>query len=345
MRLDTLIQRSYPPRTSKKRGGSVQPANSAKWLLLIHRIPTKPDYLRVKVGRELHRLGAVAIKSSVYVAPAVPAIRKALAEIARGIHQRGGEAAVCEAQFVDGLTDGAVEDLFREARDSEYSEIARDAKGIASGMRGGRAADEARRRPAAQRLERLRQRFGEIVARDRFGAGGRETAARLLSLAEDRLEGVELSAKQSAAQPEPPRGATWVTRTGVMVDRIASAWLIRRFIDPSAVFKFVDARGYRIGRGEIPFDMAGAEFTHKNGNCTFEVLVECFRLRDSGLRPIAEIVHDLDLENGKYGRPEAAGVDRMILGLAIAKQSDPVRLAQGGAMFENLYESFRKGSR
>jgi hypothetical protein len=125
-----------------------------------------------------------------------------------------------------------------------------------------------------------------------------------------------------------------------MVDRIASAWLIRRFIDPDAVFRFVSARGDRLAPRDIPFDMAGAGFTHRNGNCTFEVLLEHFRLRDSGLRPIAEIVHDLDLEDAKFGRPEAAGVDRMILGLALAKQSDPVRLAQGGVMFENLYESF-----
>jgi len=317
-------------------------AREPGWLLLIHQIPTMPDYLRVKVGRELQRLGAVAIKSSVYVAPAAPAMRKALAGIARGIHQRGGEAVVCEAQFVDGLTDGAVEDLFRQARDSEYSAVAKEAKGIAAGMRGGRAADDARRRPAARRLERLRLRFDEIVLRDPFGARGREAAARTLSLAEDRLEGVDLRAKRVAGRPEPPRGATWVTRTGIMVDRIASAWLIRRFIDPDAAFRFVTARGDRLGRDEIPFDMAGAEFTHRNGNCTFEVLVEHFRLRDSGLRPIAEIVHDLDLEDAKFGRPEAAGVDRMILGLAIAKQSDPVRLAQGGAMFENLYESFRR---
>ena len=136
-----------------------------------------------------------------------------------------------------------------------------------------------------------------------------------------------------------------MTRTGVMVDRIASAWLIRRFIDPAAVFKFVTARGYRFGRGELPFDMAGAEFTHKDGQSTFEVLVERFRLRDSGLKPIAEIVHDLDLEDGRYHRPEAAGVDRMIVGLAIAKQGDETRLAQGGAVFENLYESFRRQSR
>ena len=321
----------------------MHPASSSKWLLIIHQIPTKPDYLRVKVGRHLHRIGAVAIKSSVYVAPAVPAARTALTAIAKEIQQRGGEATVCEAQFVGGLTDGAVEDLFREARDAEYSAIGENARHLASGFRGKRAADEKRRRPAARALDRLRLRFEEIVSRDPFGARGRETAARLLSLAEDRLEGVEMSAKQTSGHPDPPRGATWVTRTGVMVDRIASAWLIRRFIDPGAKFKFVAPRGYRSLPGELAFDMAGTEFTHKNGFCTFEVLVERFRLRDSGLKPIGEIVHDLDLEDSRFGRPETAGVGRMILGLAMASQSDPARLVEGGALFENLYQSFRKG--
>jgi hypothetical protein len=272
-------------------------------------------------------------------------MRAALAGLAREIHQRGGEAAVCEAQFVAGLPDGAVEDRFREARDAEYATVVKDAKRLASAFRGRLAANEARRRPAARELERVRGRFEDIVSRDPFGARGREAASRALSLAEDRLEGVEMSERESTGQPEPPRGATWVTRTGVMVDRIASAWLIRRFIDPSAVFRFVTARGHRLARGDIPFDMAGAEFTHRDGRCTFEVLVERFRLRDSGLKPIAEIVHDLDLEDDKYGRREAAGVDRMIAGLAIAKQSDPVRLARGAEMFDNLYESFRRGGR
>jgi hypothetical protein len=315
------------------------------WLLLIHQIPATPHYLRVRVGRRLRKLGAVAIKNSVYVAPAEAAVSAALAELAREILQRGGEATVCEARFVEGLADGAVEDLFRQASDAEYAAVAKDAKRVASTLRGGRALDETRRRPAAQRLERLRVRFDEIVARDPFRAGGRESAAGLLSLAEDRIQGVEVRAKTSARPPETPQRATWVTRHGIMVDRIASAWLIRRFIDSAAAFKFVAARGYKPAPGELRFDMAGAEFTHRGQQCTFEVLVEDFRLRDSALQPIAEIVHDLDLEDGKFGRPEAAGVGRVIVGLAIAKQNDETRLAQGAAVFDTLYESFRRRSR
>lgn len=320
----------------------MESVNRVKWLLLIHQLPAKPDYLRVKVGRDLRQIGAVAIKNSVYVAPAVQGMRKALAEASRQILQRGGEAAVCEAHFIEGLADGAVEDLFREASDAEYSKIAKEATRLASGMRGRRAANEGERRSAARKLERLRIRFDEAVSRDPFGARGRVTAAGLLSLAEDRIEGVDAGARHSPGESEPPRGATWVTRTGVMVDRIASAWLIRRFVDPKAEFKFVSARGYKPNPGEIRFDMTGAEFTHQGDHCTFEVLVERFRLRDSALKPLAEIVHDLDLADSKYGRPEAAGVERMIVGLAIAEKRDETRLVQGAAVFENLYESFRR---
>jgi hypothetical protein len=323
----------------------VQPANPAKWLLLIHRIPAKPDYLRVKIGRRLRQLGAVAIKNSVYVLPAAAQTRGELAELAREVLHKGGEAVVCEAQFVEGLADGAVEDLVREARDAEYSTISREARRLSSALRGSRSANDSLRRRAAQALERLRLRFEETLARDPFGARGRETAAGFLSLAEDRIQGVEEAARSKPGPSEPPKGAVWVTRAGVMVDRITSAWLIRRFIDPSARFKFVTGRGYRHGAGEIRFDMAGAEFTHKADHCTFEVLLERFQLRDSALRPIAEIVHDLDLEDEKYGRPEAAGVGRLIVGLAIAKQSDEVRLAQGASVCDNLYESFRRQSR
>lgn len=316
----------------------------SRWLLLIHQIPARPDYLRVKMGRQLRRLGAVAIKNSVYVLPNAENVRAPLVQVAREILEQGGEGVICEAQFIEGLADGGVEDLLREARDAEYSAVAREAKRIASEVKG-RSRNEARLRRAAQAVERLRARFDEIVARDHFSARGREGAAGLLSMAEDRIQGVEVSGAAQRQLIEPPRAATWVTRTGVMVDRIASAWLIRRFIDPAAKFKFVGGRSYQPARNEMRFDMSAAEFTHRDGRCTFEELIERFRLRDSALQPIAEIVHDLDLEDEKFRRPETSGVERMIVGLAIAEKSDEVRVTQGAAVFDSLYESFRRRGR
>ena len=325
---------------------SVTRESPARWVLLIHQIPPKPAYLRVKVSRQLRKIGAVAVKNSVYVAPASPEFRAALTEVIREIHGQGGGGAICEARFVEGLSDDAIGDLFREAREVEYAAIAEEARNLAAGLPRRITSNGARRRSAVSRLERLKRRFKEILAKDPFAARGREMAAGLLSLVEDRLQGVETPAAGSADLPCSPRGARWVTRRGVMVDRIASAWLIRRFIDTDARFKFVAGRGYRPARGELRFDMAGAEFTHEGDRCTFEVLVERFRVRDSALRPIAEIVHELDLKDEQYERPESTGLDRMIVGIALANPGDDARLAQGGPVFDNLYEYFRKhGSR
>jgi hypothetical protein len=144
------------------------------------------------------------------------------------------------------------------------------------------------------------------------------------------------------ARRDELRGRTWVTRKGVHIDRIASAWLIRHFVDPDAQFKFVPARGYRPDRGEVRFDMFEAEFTHEGDLCTFEVLLARLGIDDSALRPIAEIVHDIDLKDGRFGRPEAVGIDHLVAGIAMAHREDLERLARGGAVLDDLYEYFRR---
>ena len=138
------------------------------------------------------------------------------------------------------------------------------------------------------------------------------------------------------------RGRTWVTRSGVHVDRIASAWLIRRFIDPEARFKFVTGHEYAARSGELRFDMFEAEFTHEGELCTFEVLRQRFGLEDSALREIGEIVHDIDLKDARFARPEAAGIDQLIAGIAMRHKDDEARVEEGGGAFESLYEYFRR---
>ena len=133
-----------------------------------------------------------------------------------------------------------------------------------------------------------------------------------------------------------------MTRRGVHIDRIASAWLVRRFVDPDVRFKFVPARRYRLEPGEVRFDMFEAEFTHEGDLCTFEVLLARLGLEEPALRPIAEIVHDVDLKEGKFGRPEAVGIDHLIAGIAMAYRDDEERLARGAAVFDALYEYLRR---
>jgi len=188
------------------------------------------------------------------------------------------------------------------------------------------------------------------VAIDFFGAIGRETAEEAIRTLEARLkEDADVRGKdtaQSAARPpQALHNRTWVTRRGVYVDRIASAWLIRRFIDPQARFKFVSGKGYRPEEGELRFDMFEAEFTHEGDKCTFEVLLERGALKDPALRAIAEIIHDIDLKDNKFGRSEVAGIRTLIEGISVATDEDSERITRGSEVFNDLYEYFRKKRR
>jgi hypothetical protein len=184
-----------------------------------------------------------------------------------------------------------------------------------------------------------------VAAIDFFEAPGRLPAEKTLEALEARLEPPRRAEKPVVAEDHRrPVGATWVTRKGIHVDRMASAWLIRRFIDEKAQFKFIagNQRSYRPARGELRFDMFEGEYTHEGDRCSFEVLVEKFQLADAALRPIAEIVHDVDLKDGKFGRPDAAGFEHLVAGIALAHREDEERLARASAVLDDLYAWFKR---
>lgn len=315
-------------------------ARDSRWLLLIHQIPPKPDYFRVKIWRRLQRVGAVAVKNSVYVLPKSDSTLEDFQWILREITQGGGDASLCEAGFVEGLTDAQIEALFRAARDADYATLAEDVRELAKKLRSRGGADSGAE--LGGRVSKLRNWLSEIVAIDFFDSLGRQTAEGLVS----SLERVA----QPLAQDDPAsavaeyRGRTWVTRKGIHVDRMASAWLIRRFIDERAEFKFVPARGYRPQKGDIRFDMFDAEFTHEGDRCTAEVLLTRFAPKVSALRPIVEIVHNIDLKDAKFERPESAGVEALITGICARSKDDEERLERGSAIFDDLLEFFSRRS-
>ena len=310
-----------------------------RWLLLIHQLPPKPDYFRVKVWRRLQRIGAVAIKSSVYVLPYTDQASEDFQWLRREIVAGGGEASVCQAAFVDGLSDGQIEALFRTQRDAEYAELARTADALGDGGGGGREWDT--------EAARLETRLAEIASLDHFGAGGRRVAEAAVARARERRKALIPSRGAARAAPgraNPTRGGTgahtWVTRAGVHVDRIASAWLIRRFIDPAARFRFVATQAYAPAPGEVRFDMFEAEYTHEGDRCSFETLVGRFGLKDPALTVLSEVVHDIDCKDGKFGRDETAGFERMINGIVRRHPTDEARLERGAALLDDLYEAF-----
>jgi len=316
------------------------------WLLLVHQLPAKPAYLRVKIWRRLQDIGAVAVKNAVHALPMNEDTQEDFEWLLREIQEGGGEAFVCEARLIDGLSDEEVRALFDRARDADYAELTKEAQALAKSLRrkaGGDAAKELRAQVA-----RLRKRLAEIAAIDFFGAIGRESAEGLLKGLEAQLDKDEPVASKTKTQgklPETLRNRIWVTREGVYADRIASAWLIRRFIDPDANFKFVAGKGYRPQEGELRFDMFEAEFTHEGDKCTFEVLLERAGLNDSALRAIGEIIHDIDLKDDKFARTEVAGIRTLIDGIRASTSDDARRIERGAEVLNDLYESFKKKRR
>ena len=219
--------------------------DAARWLLLIHQIPPKPNYFRVKVWRRLQRIGAVALKNSVYVLPRSDTSQEDLAWVLREIIEGGADATLCEARMVDGITDDQIEALFQAARDADYAQIAEELRRLLGEPHG----TEEARATLRTELARVQRRLGEVAAIDFFGATGRVAVEGLLGSLEARLRPAKLPVEAPVDPRAAYQGRLWVTRKGVFVDRIACAWLIRRFIDAAPRFKFVPVwAGYTVFR-------------------------------------------------------------------------------------------------
>jgi hypothetical protein len=308
------------------------------WYLLIHQLPPRPLYLRAKVRRRLDKVGAMAIKNSVYVLPGRDECLEDFQWIAQEAAAGGGDACVCRAEFVDGLSAGELTERFSAAVAARYEPLKAALDRALRRLRQDRGRDG---RHGASPLARLRKRAQEIDRSDFFGSkAGREVSAIMTAIERARSGS---GGRKTAGRRQPRHelvGRTWVTRTDPHVDRLATAWLVRRFLDPTARFRFVDAIGGAIGPDEVSFDMTGATFTHDGDRCTFETMVARLELDDRALRPIAEIVHDIDLKDGKFGRPDAHGVHQLLQGLVGAHPDSAARIAAALPVFDALYASF-----
>ncbi|MER9210472.1 chromate resistance protein [Mesorhizobium sp. M0663] len=312
-----------------------------RWLLLIHQLPTKPAYFRVKIWRRLQGIGAVAVKSTVYALPADAETQEDFEWLLKEIIDGGGEAMVCEARLIDGLTDAQVRALFDAARDTDYADIAKAARDLTAAIDSDKTED--RRADARAQLGRMRKRLADLVTIDFFGASGRLTVEGLIAELEAQLIEDKAMTKEpmKADEPSELKGRTWVTRRDVHVDRIACSWLIRRFIDADATIRFVAGKGYVPKEGELRFDMFEGEITHEGDRCSFEVLLARTAISDPALQAVAEVVHDIDLKDGKFGREETTGIASLIAGITMANAGDEQRIAEGASVFDNLYRYFR----
>jgi hypothetical protein len=317
------------------------PADPPKWLLLIHQIPPKPNALRVKIWRRLQQVGAVAIKQSVYVMPLTEQSREDLSWTLKEIVAGGGDGSISVARFVEGLSDEQIRALFHNARKSDYEKLIQEANTLLAEWSSGESDPRNPATKATAQLSKLRRRLDDIAAVDFFQTPERATAELQLKELGNLLAG-QVSAGNTVDEGIGSLVAkTWVTRGNLFVDRMACGWLIRRFVDKAAVFKFVPGSHYAPKPNEVRFDMFDGEYTHEGDRCTFEVMIQRFQIQDHALGPMAEVVHDIDLKDEKFGRRETVGFNALLTGLVAMQADDDRRMTEGFKLFDTLYAYYQ----
>jgi hypothetical protein len=299
------------------------------WLLLLFRLPATHKAERVSVWRKLKKSGAIQIQTSTYVLPDEPARYESFQWLAQQIRDFAGDATLARIQEIEGMSNERLIALFNRARDEEYGVIKTALRGF---LAHGRKTDPETK---AAELERLTRQFRAIREIDFFQSARGQDVQMLLRRAEGRPK-----KKLPRLEAKNYRGKTWLTRPRPEIDRVGSAWLIRRFIDPRA--KFVFAGTVPSNRDILPFDMLDVEFSHHGDCCTFETLIRRFGIEDKAIKKIAEMIHDADLEDEKFQRSECIGIDRVLKGWAKSGMTDDQVLVRGFECFDGLYSFLQR---
>lgn len=296
-------------------------------------LPPHPSSLRVRVWRKLRALGAVPLRKSVYLLPPTPDNFERFQWLSQEVQKDGGEATFLSVENVENMKRAEVIRLFQQVRDQDYRALVERYRKLARGLdRKTPVRSTSRRNEELTRLARELERIREI---DFFDAPGYHEAKRLQETIEMRLHPGQADTPAADLPMDALKGRRWVTRPRPHVDRIGSAWLIKRFIDPDAEFVFAPSKDFPLDA--IPFDTAGVEFGHQGEDCTFETLVKRLGQRDRRLTHLAEIVHEVDLKDQKFPRDEARGVDLAIRGLLATFKDDQEVLTHGMVLFDGLY--------
>lgn len=314
------------------------------WLLFVHQLPASPSNLRVRTWRRLQQLGAIPIKQAVYVLPDTPGTREDFERLKTEVRAVGGDATLFAGRNVEAWSDDTLVEEFKRSRQDAYAELARDIDTMLKSASDGQRPHGTRVPLTRRALETFRERLGAIEKIDFFRSEGRDRVVSLLMqleehMAETGLIGTPLK-EPGPVDAAAYRGRLWVTRPRPGVDRLSSAWLIRRFLDPRARFAFFADR-HAVPEDAVPFDMFGAEFSHQADECTLETLCRVFGVQEPAVARLARVVHDVDLRDGRFGAPEAATIGALIDGLRLTYADDAALLEQGMAMFESLYQAFK----
>jgi hypothetical protein len=299
------------------------------WLLLLVRLPATHKVERVAIWRKLKKSGAIPIQTSTYVLPDRPSCYETFQWLTQHIRDTGGDATLVRAREIEGLRNEELVALFNAARAKEYASLRELARSLAKRHKG--ASD------SVGRLDRVRKQFREVRQTDFFNCPRAQDVEMLLRKLE-RPQSISLTPVK--ARPRDYRNKIWITRPRPEIDRVGSAWLIRKFIDRKA--KFIFAATLPADDRVVSFDMLDGDFTHCGEDCTFETVLKRFQIRDPAAHKIGEMIHDADLDDGKFERSECVGIDRVLKGWAREGLSDQEILRRGFQCFDALYEFLQR---
>ena len=306
---------------------TTQAAQKTPWLLLVFSLPSTRASQRVEVWRKLQRYGALALRSSGYVLPNTPPNQEKLEWLATAIRNYKGQASLVQVQAFDDLPAEQMKQLFVDARSRDYEGLARELRKVLT-LRAAQRSNG--------RVSRLRRRFQEIRAIEFFESPHGQRVEALLA----RVDEPDIPTKVRNRRNREFRNRVWITRPRPGIDRVSSAWLIRRFIDPKA--RFVFGNDPADHPDAVPFDMfSPLGFGHREDDCTLETLCRHFVIRDAKVRRIAQMIHDADLGDEKFGRDEGSGLDQVLTGWERQSLADDELLSRGMELIEGLYHGIR----
>ena len=317
-----------------------------EWLLIFYSVPSHPVSNRMMIWRKLAKTGAVQLKGAVYILPATEEHEEFLQWLIGEVKSMGGDGAFVKSTDIRTMTTADIQRLFTAQADQEYRRIEKGLDVLErklQSIRKGTKSEDGKR--LADQVAKFMKEFDGVVQRDFFDAAAGQAMKKRIQAVETGLRDAGKKAPADAAsimarRAQNYQGKIWATRKNPFIDRMASAWLIKRFIDPKASFLFIDERDIAtLDNTTAAFDMRGAEFTHVGDLCTFEVLIKSFGIKDKAVKKIAEIVHDLEVKDDKYGKPEASGVEDILGGIRKTAKSDKDGLERGMAVFEMMYQS------
>jgi hypothetical protein len=299
------------------------------WLLLLVRLPATHSVQRVAIWRKLRKSGAIQIQTSTYVLPDDPPRYETFQWLTQHIRDAGGDATLVRAREIEGFSNAKLIELFNAARAKEYASLREMLRTLTATAR--------RTSKLGGKLDRIRKQFREIREADFFDS----PKGRDLEMVLRKLDAPQPASKtQPKLQPRTFLGRVWLTRPRPQIDRVGSAWLIRKFIDPKAKFVFAVKRypNQRV----LTFDMLDGDFSHDGDDCTFETLVRRFGIRDKAVQKIGQMIHDADLEDDKFQRVECIGIDRVLKGWAKEGLPDEGILRRGFECFDALYSFLQR---